>query len=430
MRNERITCHRVWPWLMWGLGAVTVLYQFLLQSSTSVMIPLLMREFHVGEAGIGFLTSSFFYTYLLLQVPAGMLIDRFGVRVTLMVGMVLAAGASFLFAHAHGLVVASMSRIFMGAVVAPCVAAALYLAANWFSPQRFALLAGLTEMLGLFGGAVGETTLAEAVVHVGWRETLFIIGSAALLLALLIGIFLRNRPSDKQCQRFKLPHCAEHQNMTELLQGFLAIMFRPQIWLVGLFTGLTFAVISAFAGLWAVPILQGLFRVKLEVAAAGSSVIFLGAAVGAPMWGWLSDRLKRRRPVMFYATLINLVITAVFVFVPHLSLAAVFILVSLMGLFSGVYVLAFAIVRETTDSRIRGSAMGFTNMMGILIGAPILQPLIGYLLENYHNGMESSVTKLPTIAYGYALISLLACLLLALLCALFIRETYVENQHD
>lgn len=421
LASKQQHAHKHWAWLIWGIAALSIPFQFILQSSTSVMIPMLMKQFNTNETGIGFLTSSYFYAYLLLQIPGGMLVDRFGARIVLFFSMLLASIACFLFATAHTFATAEISRLMMGAVTAPCVAGGLYIAANWFPLNRFATLVGLTEMLAALGAAFGQTALAVGVTHIGWRQTLIVCAIVGALLTGLILLIVRNRPNRIQSQSLHVEPTPEGHS-TGIIRNFITIIQKPQIWLLGLFSGLSFSFISAFAGLWAVPTLQGIYSVNLEVAAIGSSMVFLGTAIGAPVLGWLADRIGRRRLIMFVVTSINMVLMLTFVLVPHLSLWLVFILLIIMGFLASVYVLAFAMVREITNTNIRGSAMGFTNMMCILIGAPLLQPLIGFILRSHEHGAVVNTAQLPPVAYQHALMTLIVSLVIALLVILFIRE--------
>lgn len=417
--------HRVTAWVVWFLAAIPVPYQFILQASTSVMIPLLMRDFKIDEEAIGFLTSIFFYPYLIFQVPGGMLVDRYGARQVLLWGMILFAVGCLWFAHATFFGLAGVGRAVMGLASAPFVAAALYIAANWFSTVRFAFVVGLTEMLAMIGAAAGEPSLAAVVTRVGWRDTMVICAALGVVLALVVVIFVRNTPSKRQSELLKLDN--PPALMTEgVVRGFIKSIKQPQLWLIGLFGGLTFAMLPAFAGLWVIPTLQRVFHITLETAALAGSVTFIGAVIGTPFWGWLSGLFYRRRLIMMIATVLNIIVTAIFIYVPHLSLWFVFVVLGVMGFLTGVYVLIFAMTREITDRSIRGSAMGFTNMMCIAIGAPILQPLIGYLLRS-DAPSNIDMMKLPIASYRYALTSLVVCLVLALVILLLIRETRYEK---
>ena len=413
---------RFLPWLMLLLSSVGVPYQFLLQSSTTVMIPMLKHTFAIEDIGIGFLTSSFFYAYLLLQVPAGLMVDRYGVRLTLSIGMLLCALSCVLLAFSQGLVLAVCSRMLMGAVTAPTVAAAMYIASRWFPIKRFPMLVGVSEMVGLLGGALGETSLAPMVLHIGWRRTLLICATVGMLLAMLIGIGLRNYPPLPWCAYFKVQHGNNCQyRMKALLNSFVNVIHNRQVWLIGLFSGLTFALLPAFAGLWAVPFLQVKYGLHLVKAALASSMIFLGAALGAPFWGFLGEHV-RFRTIMFLATLVNFIATLLFLWVGNVSTWFIFVLLTSIGFLSGVYVLSFALVRDIVSESVRASAMGLTNMLCVLVGSLLLQPFIGFLIKLHHHTFSTKkVTAQVTLVYQHALLVLPVCLLLAFITIIFIR---------
>src|SRR3989338_6717650 len=102
------------PTLVWMGGALFVMFQFMLQGAPSVMLHPLIVDLKTDVIGVGFLTSSFFYTYVFCQVPAGILVDRFGPRKCLIVGIFLLAASSFLFGLAHSLWMARLIRMLMG----------------------------------------------------------------------------------------------------------------------------------------------------------------------------------------------------------------------------------------------------------------------------------------------------------------------------
>ena len=370
------------PWVIWLIAGLFTLFQFMLQTSTSVMIPSFMHSFHIDALQVGLLSSSFLYAYVLLQVPGGILIDRFGARLILMISGVGAGFACFLFAFTQHLHMAEAGRMLIGAFCAPSFAATLYLASNWFPVTRFALLVGLTEMIAIIGGIAGEANLAVWVEHFGWRETLVGLGIVALILAALAFFMIRDRPAvGEMLVRADEPLASE-----SLFGRLYAVMSIPQVWVNGLFAACLFTMVTAFAGLWMVPFIQILFQSSLVKAAFASSMIFVGVAVGSPIIGWLANKRARRRTLMFYSTLLSLLLLIIIIYIPWIPMWLMWVLLFAFGFTSCVYLIPFSIVRDITPPNTRGTAMGFTNFLCIILGAPILQPLIGYLLELNKSG--------------------------------------------
>lgn len=404
---------KILPWFGWGLSSLFVLFQFLLQTSTSVMIHDLEKAFSIDVLGVSLLASSFFYTYLVLQIPAGMIVDRFGVRMTLTAGLLLAAVACFIFAQTHFLSLAVASRIILGIASAPGVVSALYLAARCFPARYFALIAGLMECLGMLGGVAGESLMARFIGAFGWRDTLLGCAWIALLMGILTWIIVRDRFDI-------LIETNEESNQKNSWKNLLSVLRLPQAWINGFFAGTIFAILAAFAGFWCVPYLMNRYGVTLSSAADASAITFLGAAFGAPLLGWLSDHLEQRKSLMIFVTAISLLLTSIILYVPTIPFSYMYFLLFALGVCSGVYVLPFAVMRDITPHHVRATAMGYTNMMCIVIGAPFLQPFIGWILSQK---LQVGISHVVFSQYQCALVVLPMSLFVALILAFFVRET-------
>lgn len=404
-------------WVIWGIAAAFVLFQFLLQASTSIMIPCLIKAFHINTEQVGFLSSSFFYTYIILQIPSGLLVDKIGAKKLLLGSVLLCALSAGLFGVSHQLSVAETARLIMGLATAPSVVCAMYLASHWLPTEKFALAAGLTEMLGMLGGAIGEAFLAHCVNGIGWRGTMYLCMGVGIVLFLLILFLVKDRPKASNSK-------SEEHRKTHIKKDLLALIKEPQIWLVGLFAGLVFAIVQAFASLWAVPYLMKLYSIKLDVAAAASSMLFLGTAIFAPIIGIVSNWMGRRKPLMYIGSIIGLFAVLSIIYFPPTRLTWMFSLLFILGASCSTYVVPFAIAREITKPNVRATALGFTNMMTIIIGAPLLQPLVGYILhaESYKN-MLGQVEHFTVANYQSAFIGLPIALVFAIIITIFIKET-------
>jgi MFS family permease len=413
--TQKLISSRVFPWLVWGMSSLFVTFQMLLQTSPSVMINDLEQAFSINAFGVSLLSSSFFYTYVLLQIPAGMLIDRIQPRYCLTFCLLGIAVTCVVFASTHSLEVARSSRILQGVFSAPSVVPALFLAATWFPSQRFALLAGLTEMIGMLGSAIGQASLAPCSSYLGWRPTLLICALLGLVMAILTWTIVRNKSNDNTAD-------STHPAKGRILQDLLTVISYPQAWINGIFAGLLFSISAAFGAFWCIPFLMRVYSVSLNVAAAASSMTLFGVALGAPALGWVSDRLGLRRLPMILSAGVVLSLMLIILYVPMLPLGVMFVLLFALGFFSSAYAIPFAVMRDIMPSHVRGTAMGYTNMMCILIGSPILQPLIGWILNQ-----QSSPATQQIAAYQQALMILPICLGVGFVLAFCIKETYCEE---
>lgn len=372
----------------WLLCTLFVLYQFVLQSITSIMVPDLMHDFAIDAKQVGFLASSFFYSYLLFQTPGGMLIDRFGPRRVVLCGMGLCLLSLFTFSTTHSLYIALFSRFLTGFAVAPAFSATLYIISTEFPPHAFSLMVGLTECIGMLGGVIGEIYLSNLLSGVGWRETLVIFALFGFALWAGLFIFVRPRPAS--------PRTEETQEKMDDISAW-AFLRHPQVWIIGLFGGLNFASLPAFAGLWCVPFLQSIYGVTRHIAAWYSAMIFLGVAIGSPLLGYLV-RYVHWRTLLVSTTILSATCSFVIIYLP-ISLWLMGTLLLLSGLCAGAYVIAFVCVDRLPLHTCCGAAVtGTVNALCISIGSLGLQPLIGFLLRVHAPPVDVSAPI--TIAHG------------------------------
>lgn len=386
-------------WLVWGLGAVFFGYGFFQRVAPSVMIDQLMRDLAVGGAILGNLSAFYFYAYASLQIPIGLMLDRWGPRRMLSLGALLCACGSVIFALAEGLTLAYAGRLLIGAGAAFAFVGSLKLATHWFPPQRFAQVSGLTMMLGMAGGVLGQAPLAALVEAAGWRGLLWGAGMVGLLLAAALWLIVRDRP----------PHEPP---------ALRAVVTRRENLLVALTGASMSAPLLAFAGLWGVAWLMQTYGLTRPAAAGIASLLLIGWAVGAPAAGALSDRIGRRRPLLALGALIGLSCLALLIYLPALPALLMSGLFLIAGLALGAMVVSFAVAREVNPPEQTGAAYGFVNGAVVATGA-IFQPLIGWLLDLQWDGaMAAGARVYDPEAYRFAFSVLLVFLVVGLLATL------------
>ncbi len=405
-------------WLMWGLTIVFLLFQFVLQGSVSGMAPFLANDFNTDVAAVGLVSSSYFWTYLLLQVPGGALADRIGARHLLIAGTVICAAGTLLFAVSPGIHTAMLARMLTGLGTAPALASCFYLIGNWFSPSYFAFVIGLSEALAMLSGGIGGEVISTLTTLIGWRHVLLYAGSFCLCLTVLMFFFLQDRP--------KYSHVKKPEASTlSIRQQLVSLLKLPQVWLNGLFSGLMFPIISVLATYWCIPYLMARYGIQIRVAAIGNLALFVGAGLGCPFLGHISDFFRTRKVVMAVGAAAAFITITMALYIPDLRFVTVIGLFFLTGLFASVYMLPFALVNQIAPNESRATAMGFTNMMSILFGAPLLTPIVGVLLKGRDwagKSMSVAPVTFSMADYKVALSVIPICFLLALLVSVWIHE--------
>ncbi len=410
-----------YPWLVWALSSSFLFYKYLLQVSPTVMVDELMRTFSLSGAGMGNLAAFYFYAYLTMQLPVGILLDRFSPRRLVVAAIAVCACGALLFSRAETLGIAETGRLLIGIGGAFSAVGTMKLITIWFPPKRFALVSGLMMTVGMLGAVGGEAPLAHMVNQVGWRETMFIAAIVGGILAFVIWLCVRDK---KQ---------TNNQPSTHNLRFFHSLkqlMSNSQTWLISLYSGLAFAPISAFAGLWGIPYLMEFHHLNRTATAGLVSLTFIGFAVGSPFAGWLSDRITRRKPIMATGTALGMLVLLLVLYLPTKSDTLLGSLLFIFGFFTSFFFVSFATVREINNPKVSGTSIGFINMFNATCGA-LSEPLIGKLLDLSWNGhMLDGVRMFSVADYQDTLIVLPICMLIALVLLCFVKETRCRPREE
>lgn len=417
VEQKKVKARSFYPWVIWGLGAAFFLSEYFARNAPGVMVPQLMSAFHVNALSLGSLSAIFYIAYLGMQMPVGTLVDKFGPHRLLTITAALCALGCFLFASADYLALAKVGRFMMGFGAAFAFVGTLKLATIWFCPTRFGLLSGLTQALGMVGGAIAAGPLSLLVHSIGWRNTMWIIGIVLLLLAILIGLIVRDQPKIESVKKVAT------DKKLKFWEAFSKVLGNSQSWLNALYAGLIYAPTAAFAELWGVSYLSRVYGVHPTVAADAVSCIFIGMAIGCPIAGWISDYIRQRRPVMLAAAIMSLVFMASALYLPGLSMTSLFILLFLYGLSNSGFVASYATAGEIVPRRVAGTSLGFANMASVIIGA-CFQPIIGWFLDLQWDGkMFNGAPIYSPEAFRHAMMALPVCLAVGVIVTFFVRET-------
>ena len=403
--------------IAFALGTLFFGYAFVQRVSPSVMTNELMRDFSVGGAALGSLSAFYFYAYASIQLPVGMLTDHFGPRKLMSMAAALCALASVGFAFSDSVFTASLGRALIGGTVAFGFVGTMAIAAHWFKPAQYALLAGLLQSVGMSGAIFGQAPLRQMVESLGWRNSMHVLALVALILAVLIFLLVPLRSASQKKQG---PAPA-------VLQGLKRISANPQTWICSLIGFGMAATMLGLGGLWGVPWLTSALDYSITEAAGITSMIFVGWAIFSPLAGWFSDRFGRRNIILTGGALLALVSLAVLLYATPSQTALLMLLMFLIGAGGSSMTVCFGSVRELNDPAYGSTALGLMNMCIVGSGA-VMQPLIGWLLDLGWDGtlLQGARIYAPE-NYRLAFTSLLLVNATALIATLFLRETYCRQ---
>jgi MFS family permease len=388
------------------------------QVSPSIMTHSLMRSLHVGAYWLGIISGSFFIAYTLLQIPAGMVFDRFGARMALLIPLVVCVIGALLFGMAQNVFVSILGRLLLGGGSAFAFVGTLVVASDVFPQKNYGLWVGVTHVMAALGALGGQLPLLYLEHLCGWRGAIYGLVVFAILVGVLIWFTV-----DYPCPKEKLD--ASGKKMP-FWSGVLWVAKKSQTWCVAGYACFLWAPLAVFASLWGVPFLvdKGF---STTIAVRIIAFMWLGLAMGAPLVGWLSDCLGRRRPFLLACALLGLIAFGVVVYYPHLSLGAMIFFVFLAGMSAAGQALTFAVVRDQTQTATKAVAMGFNNMAVAISGA-LFQPLVGKLLQSTWQGnYRHDAPVYSTASYHIALSVIFIGFLVAIFLTLFMIKEHKQS---
>lgn len=406
------------PYIICGLAAFFYVYDYFIQVSPSVMTHQLMQAFQMGAAGLGILGSVFFFAYAGMQIPAGLLLDRYSARNVLTIAVLISAFGVLLFSITSNFTVAAVARFLVGFGSAFSFVGTIYLVSQWFPHKHFAMIAGIVQFAGCIGSIFGEVPLANTVNILGWRHTLVYIALATFLLSLLFWFFIREKSATKLI----------HQNKNHAVSSW-SLFSYPVVWWIGLVGFLSWIPVASIGALWGVPYLMKVFYLSNTAAAGYCSLFWLSLGIACPVIGWLSDKFQRRKLPFYICFALGILGSVLLIYADLFPLYVTIIALILLALPPAITLLTFGVVKDILPKEVFGTATGFINMVPI-IGGGISQVAIGFILEALGGHQIPNQIPVYTLQdYQWAIILIPITLGLGFVVThFFLPETYCQSK--
>lgn len=411
-------------WSVWGLAALLYLFGFYQRVAPAVMTTELMNDFDIGAAALGHLSAFYFYSYVAMQIPTGILVDTWGPHRLLTAGACVAGVGSLIFATAATAFGAGIGRLLIGGSVAVAWVGMLKLANQWFAPRHFAFVSGVALFCGIIGAVAAGIPLRMAIHSVGWRPVMLYSSVLAFLVCIGIWSIVRDDPGERGYLSFAPAQALKHnRTVIDIISGAVDVLRYPNTWLLFVIPGGIVGCVLTFSGLWGVPFLVTHHNLSETGAAGVSSMLLVAWAVGSPVFGAVSDRLGRRKLPYILGCAVALVGWGLVLFVAPQPLHWLVVLILVTGFASGCMIISFAYVKESVPPELTGTVSGLINM-GVIMGPTLLQPAVGWVLDRRWGGAALNGARIYDLAAfrtGFSL--MFGWMVLAFLLLFFTRET-------
>jgi sugar phosphate permease len=401
--------------------AVQYMLVYFHRVAPAVTAPELINAFEISGTALGVLASAYFYSYGIMQIPVGILSDRWGSKKVIVLSGFVAAFGAISFGLSPTFSVAIISRIFVGIGVSALFIAAMKILANWFRGVELARVSGVLMATGGLGWLMATTPLALMSQTFGWRESFIAAGIFSLIPAVCSCFILADTPSKKGLPDITESSSPSGNSGANIIKDLKTILRKKHFWAIAIWFIFRGGALFGFFGLWAGPYLIETYNLPKYSAGNILSMIAFAMILLSPVLGHMSDKtLSSRKKVLVWSSVLNTVCWLVMlIFFEQLTTFWLYAIFFVMGItISSVGTIAIVATKELFPPEIAGTSMGTMNVFPF-IGGIIFQPLIGYILDK--TGKIQGVY--PVSAYKSMIWLLFVTSILALISIMFSKET-------
>jgi MFS family permease len=381
--------------------------QYAVRSAPGVMLPELSLNLGIATASMGSLIGSYYYTYSLTSVVAGGMLDKFGARAPVAIGMLMLGIGCVMFSLGYyGIALAG--RLLQGAGAAFAFTGAVYIATKNFPAAQLASAIGIVQAFGMFGGSAGQYAVAQLIHHFALPWPYIWYGLAGLVAVLAIVMFFQH-------QKPVLAEADVVATKTGALGGYRIVFINPQSWLCGICAGLLFIPTTVGDMIWRVSFYTEGLGIAYQDAVNSVALVLFGWVIGCPLLGWISDRIKRRKPVVIAGGVALLVAECLVVYSPAQYANGVWLSL-LFGVVSGAAMIPYTMMKEANPAKVAGTATGIMNLM-VFATSAVISPIASGLFAYATEAQGPDVRRYHDIG-----LLIIGCIVVAIILAFFLKE--------
>lgn len=399
--------HSRYRWVVFGCVLFTYLFMSSQRTAPGLITNEVMRDFQVTASTIGLLASIQFFVYTGLQIPMGILADRYGPNFFLIIGAFLTGIGTIIYSLGTHEYILFFARILTGIGDATIWVNMVLILSQWFTAKEFSRFIGFAAMTGSLGFLVATVPFAAYIDFLGWRPAFFSTGILLCLCAVLLYFILVKKPNKPLFEKREVKREKTLVLLRKIVSNRQAwALFLCHFGLVGTYVG--------FIGSWAVPYGMSIYGMTRTEASQLVLIGLVGALIGAPLAGWISSKLGMIKRPYIVVHLLIVACWSTFLFTnanPPISFLTLLFFV--IGLAYGANALTFAAVRQSFPSHESGIATGFANTGGFL-SAVLLPSIFGVVLDHFQG-------------YYYGFITPVVFSLIGLIGVLMVKEKRQEE---
>ena len=377
--------------------------------TNAVIAPDLIKAFNLNAERLGVLSSAFFYTFALFQIPMGVLLDRIPPRKIIALFTLIGASGAFVFACAGGFYLALAGRALLGIGMAAALMGSFKVFVNRYPPRRFAFLSGAIISIGTLGPIAATSPLVYLNSTIGWRLTFVYCGIITVALALLLFWVLREDDHEGGQEILISASAGQQRGVIKSLQWVFGTLAFWQIGAMSFFRAGTFI---ALLGVWLGPFLMEIKGFAPLTAGNVLMMLSLGAAVGAPIAGYLAERVFRStKSVILLGVSVYVLLLIPLTGVLQIDSAVAYgVVFMLQGFFGSFGILSYTHIKELFPLSMSGTVIAAVNFF-VMAGGAVFMQGIGVIISSYSGNHQIYSAGAYHVAFLICVVGIVASLI-------------------
>ena len=367
-------------WSIWWLLAFSFILVLFFRISTAVITDNLSKELGFTQLQISNIASLALYSYAIMQIPAGILIDKYGARKISSIGMIIGGMGSILFGTINNIHLAYISRIMVGAGTSVIILSMFKLQGNWFKKEEFASITTKFSFIGNLGSVCATFPLVYLNDFIGWRNSFILIGTIGVVIGFSIYIIVRDTPKEYNFDEINI---VEVQQI-KLKEGLKSVFTNKATWYNSLILFSLVGISTAFTSLWGVSYITDVYDVSKNVSAFIISFFTYGFVAGSIIMNFLFSKIKGSNfKILKVGALLNILIWVYIIVIcnakpPIITLAILFFII---GCITMAHLQAFNDVKYKNEEKYSGLSTSIVNTSEFL-GSGIINLVIAFIIQN------------------------------------------------
>ncbi len=411
--------------LLFASGLLFYCYEFYLRLLTGAYEKQIVHHFDITtHLSFSFLISSYSIMYLVMQIPAGILLDRFGSR-KILAAATLVCGLGNIIFTLDNYTLALFGRLLVGLGSSFAFVGVLKISREYLPSQYFALFASIVISIGTLAAAFSQQISVLLLSHhISWIALFIYSGLASIPLALLFYLVLHRPPN--------ISHIHIMPNFKDISLNIKKLANYKPLWINGIWGGLIYIPTVVLTSQYGVAYFHSLYQETAYVSTEEITLILLGWVICSPIFSFLADVTHKAKSVVVISGILLILTLLAITFMPgsienrHL----IFMMAFLLGSFSSCQVIVWHVFNKICPKHLSAIGIAFTNM--IITGVTEIGQLSSGLMLDWHRGLKefSLLTGFNYPMQFDAVLFIISVSISTIIFAIFYQRYFLTTQND